>query len=73
MVARRTALRNALLGLWVVVCLAALVWPVYAKLGASIEPRVLGLPWSLIWVVGCCCASFVAVLLYHLTGDDERS
>ena len=66
-------LRNALLAVWVVLCLSLLVWPLYARFGASIEPLVLGLPWSLVWVVGCVCLTFFAVLAYHLTGDDERS
>lgn len=33
-----------------------LVWPIYPRFGNSIEPRVLGLPWSLVWVlivIGC--------------------
>jgi hypothetical protein len=29
----------------------ALVAPVYPALGNRIEPRVLGLPWSLVWVL----------------------
>lgn len=30
---------------------AALVWPLYPALGDAIEPRVLGLPWSLVYVL----------------------
>lgn len=31
---------------------AALVWPLYPLLGDRVEPRVFGLPWSLVWVLG---------------------
>ena len=31
---------------------ALLVWPLYPWLGNAIEPRVLGLPWSLVYVLG---------------------
>ncbi len=30
---------------------AALIWPLYPLLGDHIEPRVLGLPWSLAYVL----------------------
>jgi len=30
---------------------AFLVWPLYPWLGNSVEPRVLGLPWSLVYVL----------------------
>lgn len=30
---------------------ALLVWPLYPWLGDSVEPRVLGLPWSLVYVL----------------------
>ena len=30
---------------------ALLVWPLYPRLGNAIEPRVLGLPWSLVYVL----------------------
>lgn len=34
-----------------VVVTACLVWPVYPALGNAIEPRVLGLPFSLVYVL----------------------
>ena len=43
----RSHLRHWLFGLYVLVCLAAQTWPVYDRFGNSIEPYVLGLPWSL--------------------------
>lgn len=64
-------MRHGLFALWVACCLAALVWPGYALLGNRIEPRVLGVPFSLAWVVGWVLASFVALALYHVTGRDE--
>jgi len=53
--------------LFVLACLAALTWPGYAWLGNRIEPRVMGLPFSLAWVVGWVVATFVAMLCYHLS------
>ena len=41
---RRLQLRDALFGLYVVCCLAALTWPGYDWLGNRIEPLVLGVP-----------------------------
>ena len=67
----RPTLRDGLLAAYVVVCLASLIWPVYRRFGSSIEPYTLGLPRSLTWVVGWVCLTFVVVLVYHLTGDDE--
>ena len=37
--------------LFFVVTTAFLVWPLYPALGDKIEPRVLGLPWSLVYVL----------------------
>ncbi|KIG15627.1 hypothetical protein DB30_05375 [Enhygromyxa salina] len=46
---------------------AALVWPIYPWLGNRIEPRVFGLPFSLIWVLGVILCNFaVLLLLYQL-------
>ena len=39
-------------------------------LGNRIEPYVLGLPFSLAWVVGWVLLSFVALVAYHSTGQD---
>ena len=36
---------------WFVVSTVLLVAPVYTALGNHIEPRVLGLPWSLVYVL----------------------
>jgi len=35
-----------------VVATASLIWPVYPALGNRIEPRLLGLPFSLTYVLG---------------------
>ena len=42
----------------------ALVWPVYPSV-ASIRPYVLGLPFSLAWVVGWLGVVFVALVLLY--------
>jgi len=64
----RARLRDLLFAVYVVACLAAQVWPVYAWLGNSIEPVVLGVPFSLAWVVSWVVLTFVALVLYHATG-----
>ena len=66
---RRPRLRDLLFAAFVVCCLGALTWPAYAWLGNRIEPFVLGLPFSLAWVVGWVLAAFVALALYHATDD----
>jgi hypothetical protein len=59
--------------LYFVLATAALVWPVYPWLGNRIEPRVLGLPFSLIWVLAIITSNFcVLVLLYRLRLIDDR-
>ena len=51
---------------------AAVVWPIYPWLGDHIEPRVLGLPWSLVWVLGVIVANFVVLAaLYRYGGVDH--
>ena len=61
-------LRHLLFGLYVLVCLGALVWPGYAWFGNSIEPYVLGIPYSLAWVIGWVLLTFVALVVFHLSG-----
>ena len=55
-------LRHRLLLGVVLLTLAATVWPGYL-LGARVAPYVLGLPFSLIWLVLCIVVVFVALLL----------
>lgn len=58
---------------WFVLSTLALVWPVYPWLGNHIEPRVLGLPWSLVFVLLVITANFGALLLlYRLRVVDDR-
>jgi hypothetical protein len=46
------------------VAFAAVVWPAYPRLGNRIEPFVLGLPFSLAWLIGWVLATLVALVLY---------
>jgi hypothetical protein len=62
---RRGRIANWLLGLYVIACILALTWPGYALLGNRIEPTVLGLPFSLVWVVAWVLLSFLALAAYH--------
>lgn len=63
---------HVLFGTYIVLCLAALVWPVYAWAGERIEPRVLGLPFAMAWNVGWVLASFVALVLYDRAVNGAR-
>jgi hypothetical protein len=52
---------------------AALVWPIYPWLGNHVHPRVLGLPWSLVYVLLVITLNFAALLLlYSLRVVDDR-
>lgn len=56
-----------------VLATATLVWPIYPWLGNHVEPRVLGLPWSLVWVLGVIASNFVVlVVLYRLRLIDHH-
>ena len=55
----------------VLLALAATVWPGYL-LGARIEPYLFGLPFSLLWLVGCIAVVFVALLLTFRVDMRER-
>jgi hypothetical protein len=48
-----------------VLALSGVTWPVYTRLGNRIQPLVLGLPFSLAWIVGWVVATFVALVLYE--------
>lgn len=52
---------------------ASLIWPIYPRFGNHIEPRVLGLPWSLVWVLIVIACNFaVLALLFRLRVIDDR-
>jgi hypothetical protein len=71
--ARRRSLGTRLAVLWFLLSTALLVWPVYPWLGNHVHPRVLGLPWSLVWVLLVIAANFAALLLlYWLRIVDDR-
>jgi hypothetical protein len=63
--ARRRSLGTRLAALWFLLSTALLVWPVYPWLGNHVHPRVLGLPWSLVWVLLVIAANFGALLLLY--------
>ena len=56
---------HALFATHCLLTLAAVTWPGYAYLGNRIEPRVLGLPFSLAWLIGWILATLVALVLYE--------
>jgi hypothetical protein len=59
--------------LYFVLATALLIWPIYPWLGNRIEPRLWGLPFSLVWVLGVITANFVILLvLYRLRLIDDH-
>lgn len=69
----RSRLATRLALIWFVFATATLVWPIYPRYFDRIEPRVLGLPFSLAWILIVIVANFVAVaLLYALRLVDDR-
>ncbi|MDA1264580.1 MAG: hypothetical protein O2816_05830 [Planctomycetota bacterium] len=65
-------LPHVLYGLFALLCLTALVWPVYAWVGERIEPRILGLPFAFAWNVIWVAASFLALVAYDRTLERRR-
>jgi hypothetical protein len=65
--------RDLLFALYALCCAAALIWPGYAWLGNRIEPYVLGVPFSLAWVVGWVVLSFAVLVWYHAADRSRRS
>jgi hypothetical protein len=63
---------DALFALHCAATLVALTWPVYAWAGARVEPRILGLPFSMAWVVLWIALTFAALVLYELLGERAR-
>ena len=61
----RPRLAHALFAGFCLAALAGLTWPCYAWFGNRLKPYVLGLPFSMAWIVGWILASFVALLLYE--------
>lgn len=71
--APRRPLGPLLAVLWFSLSTVMLVWPVYPWLGNHVHPRVLGLPWSLVYVLLVITANFAALLvLYRLRVVDDR-
>jgi len=61
--------RSLLLGAYVLLCLGMLIWPGYARFGNSIEPYVLGLPFSLAWIVGWVLLTFGVLVVFHVAAE----
>lgn len=69
----RAARRRRLIFVVVAVALVGLlVWPLYPRF-AILEPKLLGLPFGLVWVLGALAAMFVNFfVLYRGDLRDER-
>lgn len=47
---------------------ASVVWPIYPWLGDHVEPRVFGLPWSLVYVLAVIGLNTLVLALLHGSG-----
>lgn len=58
---------------WFCVSTLLLVAPIFFALGNRIEPRVLGLPFSLVYVLGVVAANFAVLAWLYVTRsvDDD--
>lgn len=65
-VIRRPPLLARVAPLFFIATTALLVWPLYPWLGNTIEPRVLGLPWSLTYVIGVILLDAAALTALYL-------
>ena len=54
-------------------CAVCVVWPGMKLFGARVEPRVLGLPFALVWMIGWTVATFVVLAVYHTLSERERA
>jgi hypothetical protein len=73
-VIRRPLLLARVAPLFFIATTALLVWPLYPWLGNAIEPRVLGLPWSLSYVIGVIlidAAALTALYLLRVVDAEE--
>ncbi len=61
-------MRERLAIAYFVVSTVVLVAPVYTWLGNSIEPRVFGLPWSLVYVLGVIAANLGVLTWMYRAG-----
>lgn len=59
-------------GIYCLVALAALTWPVYAWAGARIEPRLAGLPFSMGWVILWIVLTLAVLVAYEALGERAR-
>ena len=50
----------------------AMVWPGYGWFGNRIEPYVLGLPFSLFWIILWVLLSLLALTLYHASSQHQE-
>ena len=59
------------LAVYVLACLAALVWPVYDGVANRVEPYVLGLPFNFAWVAGLAMLTFVVLAGYYAATEGK--
>ena len=69
---RSYGLRDWLFLAYCALCLGAMTWPGYAWFGNRIEPYVLGVPFSLFWIMLWVLLSLVALTLYQATGKHRE-
>ena len=65
--------RDLALLLYLAVCTACVVWPGMKLFAARVEPRILGLPFALAWMIGWTVATFAVLAVYHTLAERERA
>ena len=58
---------------YLLVCAGFLIWPGYAWIGVRIEPFVLGLPFSLFWIVAWVVLTCLVLCAYYLATEPRRT
>jgi hypothetical protein len=66
---RRVTAMRAAYAVFVVAIILVMIFPLYG-LGNSIEPRVLGLPFSMVWVIFWILVEMAGLIAFYLL--DER-
>ncbi len=51
--------------------LVLLIFPVY-EVGNKINPIILGLPFSLFWIIACIIFQFIGILLFLFFDKDKK-
>ena len=57
--------------LFSILILVLLIFPIY-EIGNKIDPVILGLPFSLFWIIACIIFQFIGILLFLFFDKDKK-